>query len=198
MIVRLRDLLPAILSLAIGLALAGTASAATPNAALRKQLNTFFSNFSEVYLPSFAEGKLSDLALLEFALSHLNINAGDKLTPSADGNSAIAPANLIDKTTLRYFDRKIKDGRKATYRVELASGETYRFSQVDDVEDAGDGRTRVTGIVYAASSGAVLDPQADPTAWAADGEEAEVAAHFTAVIRKIAKRYVLVSYAENE
>jgi len=65
----------------------------------KKQLDTFFSNFSEAALKSFKQNSLPPEALLDFALNHIYKNAFRSLKRSKDGASAIIPAALVDQTT---------------------------------------------------------------------------------------------------
>jgi hypothetical protein len=48
---------------------------------LKDKLNTFFSNFSKVYVKDFEEGDISDEELIDFAINHITINNwGGKIT----------------------------------------------------------------------------------------------------------------------
>ena len=103
----------------------------------KKNLDTFFSNFSEANVQSFKKGSLSDEALLNFALTHNYINNFKALKKSADGRSLIVPAGSVDKTTLKYFGLKIDKHPKGDYPVPLADGEAYTFSQISRLVNRG-------------------------------------------------------------
>ena len=78
----------------------------------KKQLDTFFSNFSEAGLQSFKQNSLSQEALLNFALDHIYKNDYKSIKHSKDGNTAIIPAALVDKVTEKYFGQKTQKARK--------------------------------------------------------------------------------------
>ena len=171
-----------------------TATAAGLDAERRRQLDTFFSNFSETGLESFAAGHLSDAAMLDFALSHVLINARHELKLSASGETGAASAALVDKVTVRYFDQKLEAGRQPSYSVPIGDGEAYVFSQVGDLRELGGGLFAATGSIYSAPSGATIDPHAKPESWAKAGDDVEKVATFAATIKQIDKRFVLVEY----
>ncbi|WP_237152267.1 hypothetical protein [Oryzibacter oryziterrae] len=183
-----------LLAATLGLLAASLAHAATPAPALKKQLDTFFSNFSEADLNSFTAGQLSDDAMLAFALDHILINARKELKLTESGETGIAAAALVDKVTLRYFDQKIVTGRKASYPVVIADGEAYVFSQVSGMEELGGGLFTASGDIFSAGSGAVIDPHAKPADWAKAGEDVAKVAGFTATVKAIEKRFVLIEY----
>jgi hypothetical protein len=175
---------------------AGPVLAATPvlDPALRKKLDTFFSNFAETNLESFEAGKLSDEEMLRFAIIHVGMNARKELKLDAGGDSGTASAALVDKVTLRYFDQKIETGREPSYEVELGDGEAIFFAQITGLTDLGGGLYSARGNIYGASSGAVIDVHAAPSVWKKAGEDVERTATFEATIKAIEKRYVLVEY----
>jgi hypothetical protein len=167
------------------------------SAAEKKQLNTFFSNFSEAAVEGFKQDSLSQEALLNFALAHIYINVPKSLKRTKDGASAIIPAALVDKTTEKYFGQKLKQHQKSEYLVPEASGEAYKFSQITKLTAAGNDLFQAEGVIYAAGSGSTLDPHGTPAAWKKAGEEVEQIGKFTALIKKVKsgkERYILLEY----
>jgi hypothetical protein len=167
-------------------------------AAEKKQLDTFFSNFSEAAVASFKKDSLSQEALLDFALAHIYINAPKSLKRTPDKASAIIPAALVDKTTEKYFGQKLKQHQKSEYLVPEASGEAYTFSQIVRLRAAGDDLFQAEGDIYVAGSGSTLDPHGTPAAWKKAGEEVQQLGEFTALIKKVKsdgkERYILLEY----
>jgi hypothetical protein len=167
------------------------------NAVEKKQLNTFFSNFSEVDLKSFKQNSLTHEELLNFALSHIYKNAYKSLKHSKDGASAIIPAALVDKTTERYFGQKIQKHEKSEYLVPLADGEADIFSQITRLLDAGKDFFQTEGVMYMTGSGGTPDPHGSPEAWKKAGQEVERLGNFSALIKKERtgkERYILLEY----
>lgn len=165
--------------------------------AARKQLNTYFSNFSEAYVESFQQGAVSDEALLAFAKRHNYINNFKLLKRSPDGQHVLLPSAMVDRSTERYFGRKIAKHAQAAYPILLADGEAYVFSQVDRLTDIGNGQYRAEGSIYSTGSGETLDPHGTPDQWKKAGAEVERLFRFTALIQKAKTgqgRYILLEY----
>jgi hypothetical protein len=167
------------------------------NAVQKKQLNTFFSNFSEADVKSFKQNSLTRAELLNFALLHIYKNAYKSLKHSKDGSAAIIPAVMVDKTTLRYFGKKIHQHEKSEYLVPLADGEAYRFSQITRLRGGGKDLLQAEGVIYRAGSGGTPDPHGTPEAWKKAGQEVEPIGKFSALIKQERTgkpRYVLLEY----
>jgi hypothetical protein len=163
----------------------------------KKQLDTFFSNFSEANLKSFEQNSLPPEALLDFALNHIYKNAFKSLKRSKDGAAAIIPAVLVDQTTEKYFGQKLPKHEKAEYLVPLADGEAYTFSQISRLLGAGQGLFQAEGVIYLTGSGGTPDPHGNPAAWKKAGEEVEQIGKFSALIKKEKtgkERYLLLEY----
>lgn len=169
-------------------------SAEKLEAGRKAKLDTFFSNFSEAGVQSFKKGALSDEALLEFALRHNYLNNFKSLGKSKDGLSAIVPASLVDKATVKYFGLKMKNTRKEGYAVPLADGEAYTFSQIGALVNMGNGLYRAEGVIYSTGSGGTPDPHGTPEQWKKKGEEVDQTGTFSAVIKSEADRYILLEY----
>jgi hypothetical protein len=167
------------------------------NPVQKKQLDTFFSNFSETNLHSFKQNSLSQEALLNFALAHIYKNDYKSIKHSKHGNSAIIPAALVDKVTEKYFGRKLKTHPKAEYPVPEASGEAYVFSQINRLMGAGQDLFKAEGVIYMTGSGGTPEPHGTPAAWKKAGEEVEQIGNFSALIKKATtrnNRYLLLEY----
>lgn len=159
-----------------------------------KSLDTFFSNFSEANVESFTRDSLTDQAMLHFALRHHYINNFKSLKRSPDGSSVVVPASMIDQATIKYFDRKIAKHAKQAYTVPLADGEAYVFSQIRHMVDLGNVMYRADGVIFSASSGSTLDPHGTPAEWKKKGEEVDTVGRFTAIVKPLGERWVLVEY----
>jgi hypothetical protein len=167
------------------------------SAAQKKQLDTFFSNFSEAYLKSFKQNSLTQEALLAFALNHIYRNAFKSLKRSKDGAAAIIPAALVDQTTEKYFGQKLKKHANAEYLVPLADGEAYIFSQITRLLGVGQDRFQAEGVIYMTGSGGTPDPLGTPAAWKKAGEEVWRIGKFSALIKKEKTgkgRFILLEY----
>lgn len=167
------------------------------NAAEKKQLDSFFSNFSEAAVESFKQGAISQEALMDFALDHIYKNAAKSLKRTKDGAAAIIPAALVDKTTEKYLGQKIKQHQKSEYLVPEASGEAYKFSQITKLTAAGNDLFQAEGVIYVARSGSTLDMHATPATWKKAGEDVEQLGTFSALIKKVRTGktpYILLEY----
>jgi hypothetical protein len=191
---------PSILLLTICLLVPSLATAQTEinmTAAQKKQLDTFFSNFSETALGSFKQNSLSQEALLNFALDHIYKNAYKSIKHSKDGNTATIPAALVDKVTERYFGQKLQKHKKSEYLVPEASGEAYVFSQITRLLEAGKDLFKAEGGIYQTGSGGTPDPHGTPAAWKKAGEEVAQIGKFSALIQKVKtgkEHYILLEY----
>ena len=155
------------------------------NPAERKQLDTFFSNFSETGLPSFTQGALTSEVLSRFAVRHAYINDLKSLKKSKDGFSVLVPAEQVDAVTDKYFGTKIRNHAQKEYSAPLADGEAYVFSQIKSLQPVGDDRFRAAGEIYSTGSGGTPDPHGTPEQWAKAGETVDSAGMFTALIQKV-------------
>ena len=163
----------------------------------KKQLDIFFSNFSEANLKSFKQNSLPQEALLDFALSHIYKNAYKSLKKSKDGSSAIIPAVRVDQTTEKYFGQKLPKHENSEYLVPLADGEAYIFSQISRLLAVGQGLFQAEGVIYMTGSGGTPDPHGTQAAWKKAGEEVEQIGKFSALIKKEKtgkERYILLEY----
>jgi hypothetical protein len=162
--------------------------------AQKRNLNTFFSNFSEANVQSFKKNTLSDDVLLNFGLMHNYINNFKSLKKSKDGQSAIIPAAFIDKATIKYFGIKTSKRLEEYYTVPLASGEAYTFSQISRLVNMGDNLFQAEGVIYSTSSGGTPNPHGTPEEWKKKGEDVARIGAFSAIIKAESERYILLEY----
>jgi hypothetical protein len=163
----------------------------------KKELDTFFSNFSEARVENFTPETLSGEALLQFGLTYNYINNFKSLKASKDGLSAIVSSDLIDAATEKYFGTKIKSHKSKEYSVPMADGEAYTFSQIRSLEKIENEKFRAKGEIFVASSGAVLNAHGTREEWKKAGEEVICAGSFEAILKKSPKdkdRYILLQY----
>ena len=125
-------------------------------AAEQKKLDTFFSNFSEAHVESFTQETLTEKTLLDFALIHCYINKFKSLTRQPDGLTMGVPAQLVDQATERYFGRTISQHAEKVYKIPLADGEAYTFSQINKMTPLGADRFKAEGFIYSTGSGGRL------------------------------------------
>jgi hypothetical protein len=180
----------------LGVALARPGLAMTP--AEKKRLDTFCSNFSEAALPGFAAGGLSEAAMRDFALRHATRNAYKSLKKAKDGRHVLVPAALVDTITEKYFGVRLARHGQVEYPVPEASGEAYVFSQATSLAALGNDQFAVEGVIYAAGSGGTPDPHGTPAQWKKAGEDVEKRGTFTARLRSVGDRYILLEYAPRE
>lgn len=167
---------------------------------LRKKLNTFFSNFSEVQMEPFDPITLSDEQIIDFAVFHNHIN-NYKRFENAGNNKIKIKKEYIEETAEKYLNRKISKHQSTEkvnfsngcYVIEDASGEAFYFSQLEELSDMGDNAYYATVNVYVASSGWAGDYQSNPETW--EKEDApEYYEKMSAVIVKLNDRYVIEEY----
>ena len=189
------------LSLAFCIIFSGVALAGAdyvPTSPERKKLNTFFSNFSEAYVESFTQETLTEKNLLDFALIHSYINNPKSLIRFPDNLNVGVPAKLVDRATERYFGRTISRHEQDVYKMPLASGEAYTFSQINRVVPLGANRFQAEGFIYQTGSGGTPDPHGTPAEWVKAGEDVDQVGRFSAVIKKVGSggnmRYILLEY----
>jgi len=178
----------------------GASAGEALDAATRRVLDTFFSNFSEARVESFTPATLSDEALLNFALTHNYINNFKALKPSRDKLSVLVPAAVVDQTTEKYFGRTLSVHPGAPYSVPLADGEAVPFSQIRTLTARGEaGHYQAAGIIYQPGGPGALDVHATPQTWKTQGEEVQELGRFTAAIDKVrsggTERWVLREYS---
>ncbi|MBU1105729.1 MAG: hypothetical protein KKB51_03590 [Candidatus Riflebacteria bacterium] len=184
-----------ILTIMMVIATLGFAATIKLEPAKQRKLNVFFSNFSEANVESFAQGALSDQAMLDFALRHLYINKFKSLKKSKDGCSVIATTEQVDTATMKYFGQKVKQHKESSYTIPCADGEVFYFSQLDSLEDIGNKAFKATGTIYSNGPDGIPDVHGTPADWKETEEDVSVASKFSALIKSEGERYILVEYS---
>jgi hypothetical protein len=171
-----------------------------------KKLNTYFSNFSEVFFEPFSEGQLSNEEIIRFGVSH-NIRNNESLIENVDENHGRLAAKYVEASVEKYFgikhiDHKSVPGyrfKNGYYIVSWGSGEAYCFSQVTKLIDIGDDCFIAYTNEYVASSGFTGDPNGSAKDWEKDEETLpELTDKMRSIIKRIknknSTRYILMEY----
>jgi len=177
------------------------------DANLKKQLDTFFSNFSEAYVEPFEKGEIEDANLIRFGVLHVILNDSKLIEKKGENNFGYINAENVDGATMYYFGKKPQkhaniEGytyENGYYKFPKASGEVYTFSQIDKLYDLGSDTYKAEVSIYTASSGFAGDYHGTLDQWKASGEDIpKLNKKINAVIRKIndngKERYNLMEY----
>ena len=177
------------------------------DANMKKQLDTFFSNFSEAYVEPFAKGKIEDANLIRFGALHVILNNTKLVENKGENNYGYIKAENIDGATLYFFGKKTQKHTtiegytygNGYYKFPKASGEVYTFSQIDKLYDLGNNTFKAEVSIYTASSGFAGDSHGTMEKWKASGEDIpKLNKKINAVIQKIndngKERYILMEY----
>jgi hypothetical protein len=143
-----------------------------------KKLNTFFSNFSEVFLKPFSKESITDKELIYFGVMHNERNNYKLFEKASDYKIRIKESN-VNGSALKYFGREIKkhqsiegiEYKNGYYYIPEADGEAYSFSQVQQLFDNGNDYYTVYLNIYTASSGWTGDDNGTSADWKKRGEE---------------------------
>ncbi len=155
-----------------------TANDVKLNSEEMKKLNIFFSNFSEVNLKPFTEGKIADDDLINFGVLHLYKNNLGMFEKVDAGNFKIKE-DKVSASVQKYFSKNIGSHKSTSefkykngfYFIEIADGEAYTFSQVESLTDIGNDRYVAYVNVYTAGSGWTGDAHGSMKEWKSNGEE---------------------------
>jgi len=167
------------------------------NGAEIKNLNIFFSNFSEAHVTSFDENSLNDDILLKFGIRHVYINKFSILKDSHDNLLKVVPMGLIDAATEKYFGKKVLSNRKKEYLTPVADSDSNVFSRITSLHDNQNGTYTAYGVIYSGVSALLRDPYEPSTDLDKANDEFSADADFVAVIKKseINKtRYIILKY----
>lgn len=176
-----------------------------------KRLNTFFSNFSEVFLKSFEKGQINNKDLISFGVLH-NKRNNYKLFQRHDFNYLKLDKKYVEASVEKYFgiksithestnDAIYKDGY---YIMPDGDGEAFLFSQVTKFIDIGNGYYVAYVNIYVASSGFTGDPHGNFKIWQEDdeGDIPRLIQKMKATIQKVisngSSRYILVEYLNDK
>jgi hypothetical protein len=176
----------------------------------KKELNTFFSNFSEVFVEPFAKDKISDIKLIEFSIYHNYKNNEKRFVKGGKEYQVKIKTSYIDETVMKFFGKEIKkhqsvadsgiDYKDGWYYTTDASGEEYDFSQIVSLYDNGNGLYTAIVNVYSAGSGWVGDTHANENIWkkASPDDVPQVTDRMKATLQKVTEngrsRYILIDY----
>jgi hypothetical protein len=181
-----------------------TANEVNLNAEEKKRLNVFFSNFSEVGLPSFTSGKASEDDLINFGVLHLYKNNNDSFEKE-DAVNAKIKVDKVSASVQKYFGKGISTNKSTSqfkfkngyYFILLADGDAYTFSQVERLTDNGGDRYTAYVNVYTAGSGWAGNAHGSLKEWQANGDEVpELTGKFKAVFEKKNTENVLIEYVK--
>jgi len=178
----------------------------------KKQLNTFFSNFSEVFVEPFEKDKISDIKLIEFSIYHNYKNNEKRFVKGGKEYQVKIKASYIDETVTKFFGKKIFkhqsidgsgiDYKDGWYYTTDATGEEYDFSQIVSLVDNGGNMFTAIVNVFSAGSGWVGDVHATEKEWRnADTDDVpQVTGKMKATLQKVTEkgkiRYILIDYVK--
>ncbi|NLY73749.1 MAG: hypothetical protein GX075_00395 [Firmicutes bacterium] len=176
-----------------------------------KELNEFFSNFSEVFLKPFKKGQVSNTELVRFGILH-NLWNNYQLFQPYNSSYLKLDKKFVETTVEKYFgiksithesvgDKIYKDGY---YIIPVSSGEAYLFSQVTKFIDMGNGYYVAFLNLYIASSGFGGDPHGNLKTWnkERDGDIPKLSSKMVATVKKVtsngSSRYILIEYLRDK
>ena len=175
-----------------------------------EKLNTFFSNFSEVFLKPFEKGQISNKELVRFGILH-NFWNNYKLFKQYDSNELKLDKKYVEASVEKYFGIKLithETTDDATYKdgyyiIPGGTGEVYVFSQVTKFIDIGNSYYLAYLNIYYASSGFTGDPHGNLKTWQKedDGDIPKLSRKMKATVQKDTSngqsRYILIEYLED-
>ncbi|HBF35081.1 TPA: hypothetical protein DDW35_11025 [Candidatus Sumerlaeota bacterium] len=169
-----------------------------------QKLNMFFTDFSAVSLKAFEAGKLTDKALIEFAIKHCDLNHPEFLENESQLN-----AKHVDAVCKEHFGVAPKKHQALPDQNPYANGkytvypspcDEFVFSQIASLTDNGDATYTAKVNVYLAPPDFMGDVHAMPKVWKAAKQDVKLNAKMTAVIKKEngngSSHYVLLSLKE--
>jgi len=174
-----------------------------------KNLNQFFTCFSEIHLPSFSGDNVPDSILIQFGVYYNYRKHFEMFKQITEASRAsISEIPVID-TAFKFFGFKINkhqsiegiEYKNKNYIIPNSDGEVYRFSQVRELIEANKGIFNAIVEIYSASSGFTGDINSDPDSWKTVLESDEIPkseGKINAKIRKVEEqgriRYILLEY----
>jgi hypothetical protein len=175
----------------------------------KADLNRFFTCFSEIHLPFFTKDNIPDSVLIRFGVYYNYRNHFDMFKQLESGAKASIGENQVADTAFRFFGSKINKHqaiediayKKNNYIIFNSDGEVYRFSQVRELSDTGEGVFDAMVEIFSASSGFTGDINASPEKWKSAGNDEEIPSSegkIKAKIKKITEQgktnYILLEY----
>ncbi len=174
----------------------------------KKQLNTFFSNFSEAFVEPFEKDALSDAALIQFCITHNYINNYSFFVKAGGEYQMKIKASYINSSAVKFFGRKVVkhqsvgsiEYKNGWYYTTDASGEAFSFSQIATLYDNGNNIYTATVNVYTAGSGWAGNVHGDNAEWKkfSPDDLPELSEVMKSTLQKIKdkgnSRYILIDY----
>lgn len=111
----------------------------------KTRLNTFFSNFSETFVPPFDMGQISNKELIRFGVFHNYINNRQRFERIYEFSEERLAAEYVEGTVYWYFGKKVQHQtynldlryNKGYYYIPMAAGEGLHFSQITKLINLG-------------------------------------------------------------
>ena len=185
---------------------AGAATRWELDAAERKQLDTFFSNFAEARIGSFVtNNEIPMETFVQFGVQHNLINRYYDLVNVHEYYSGVKK-EAVEAAVYKYFGKRINAVSTNRYKLEnnlyvvpKAGGEGVKFAQVAEWNNNGNGVWTGIANIYKASSG-FNNPYGTPEEWKKYPEDIpELVARYMFTVTRSpsdADRYVLVEWLE--
>lgn len=113
----------------------------------KKDINTFFSNFSESYFENYNHLLIDDKSVIDFAYVHVIVNRKNNSGVFNSNGNTYIPLSIVNEVADKYLGIKLS-GKSADYWTfdgtnyyrQEANGESYdMFSVVNSLYDLGDG-----------------------------------------------------------
>ena len=168
----------------------------------KKQLDTFFTHFTEPDMRTFRQAELTDDPLIHTAPWHIVFNLADNPEKTNGGYKTLIPQKLIDELKRKYLDKVVSDHQRSVHTFGPAAGEVTVFSQVDALTRIDDGPFQAKGTVYYIPGQIEPDPHAAPKTWSRKGIQVGLKDKFTARPKKSGnsgdERYILLEYDVTE
>jgi hypothetical protein len=175
----------------------------------KKELNTFFSYFSEVFLDPFTKESITDKDLIIFALGHNYKNNYERFEKGDKPYNVKLKASFVDETVNKYFGRKIKKHQsidpvryvKGKYICPDNSSEEFSFSQIENLYDLGNNLFLANVNNFNADPAWTGDTHATLQEWKKKDEGVrvpEISEKMKATLQKVIEngksRYILIDY----
>jgi hypothetical protein len=175
----------------------------------KAELNSYFTCFSEIHTAFFKKDNIPDSVLIRFGVYYNYRNHFDKFKQLEAGAKASIGEKQVADTAVRFFGAKIIkhqaiediEYKNNSYIIFNSDGEAYRFSQIRELTDTGQGIYDALIEIFSASSGFTGDINSSPEKWKSSGNEEEVPTSEGKIKAKIKKieeqgktRYILLEY----
>lgn len=174
----------------------------------KQMMDTYFSNFSEVFVEPFEKDGINDSSIIKFAVSHNYRNNEKRFVKGGKEYQVKIKASYIDESAEKFFGKKIKmhqsvegiDYKDGWYFITNASGEVYNFSQILSLCDKGNGFFSAKVNIYSAGSGWTGNVHGTEKEWRKESPDdvPRLSEVISATLRKVKgkgqARYILIDY----